>query len=592
MSASGQPDEPLFSEIHALVSECLFGRDTSESRARLEALLEQSAEARQLYFQYQLDTTLIRVVGCGGGDAGDEANACSRTGEGDKPLQLSPPVVPVRTAGLQGPRLHLAAILAASLVVSGAVLLLKFSLFSGGDQEFELAGGEPSVMGQARIDSKGAASEEAEKRPAVEQFVARVVKAGPGAEWDTRFAPNDFLLRLKAAETIVLEVGVVEIEFYSRARVVLQAPAVFTPLGIDRARLKSGMLTGSVSEGDFHLEAGIADVIDLGTKFGVSVGADSGADIIVFDGEVDVRATQGYQQHSLRLKAGMSAQVLNDGSMHSYSKVEPHEFVSVEDDIDARPNGPLRTLSLIDIVAGGDGVGRRLSGAIDPISGGWDRRIYRDAENRNIDGDGAYHPCEISTWIDGVFVPDSNQRQLTISSDGRSIEIPTTSGFSYGPIWVRRRPLSATWQANPVDFWATGTLPHISEKLEEATTGVMGLHSNVGITFDLSQVMAAGQGEAVRFRAVLANLDNAKDYMPEVAEELKQRSADVRILLDGEELYRRLNFTRDDGEELADVKLDGGRFLTIISTDGGDGNFFDHVVLIDPVLVLEQVEGI
>ncbi|MBQ12376.1 MAG: hypothetical protein CMJ45_12615 [Planctomyces sp.] len=87
-----------------------------------------------------------------------------------------------------------------------------------------------------------------------------------------------------------LEVGLVRLDFRNGATVTLQGPAEFEILSIDRTILSSGILTASIPESavGFKVLTPAMDVVDLGTAFGVSVGADGETDVCVFEGEVEV----------------------------------------------------------------------------------------------------------------------------------------------------------------------------------------------------------------------------------------------------------------------------------------------------------------
>ena len=87
-----------------------------------------------------------------------------------------------------------------------------------------------------------------------------------------------------------LEVGLARLDFRNGATVTLQGPADFEIVSSDRAILRSGILTASIPESavGFEVVTPAMDVVDLGTAFGVSVGADGETDVCVFEGEVEV----------------------------------------------------------------------------------------------------------------------------------------------------------------------------------------------------------------------------------------------------------------------------------------------------------------
>lgn len=91
-----------------------------------------------------------------------------------------------------------------------------------------------------------------------------------------------------------LEVGLARLDFRNGATVTLQGPAEFEILSTEKTILSSGILTASIPESavGFEVLTPTMDVVDLGTAFGVSVGADGETDVCVFEGEVEVSLSE------------------------------------------------------------------------------------------------------------------------------------------------------------------------------------------------------------------------------------------------------------------------------------------------------------
>ncbi len=87
-----------------------------------------------------------------------------------------------------------------------------------------------------------------------------------------------------------LEVGLARLDFRNGATVTLQGPAEFEIISPDKTILSSGILTASIPDSavGFEVLTPTMDVVDLGTAFGVSVGADGETNVCVFEGEVEV----------------------------------------------------------------------------------------------------------------------------------------------------------------------------------------------------------------------------------------------------------------------------------------------------------------
>lgn len=87
-----------------------------------------------------------------------------------------------------------------------------------------------------------------------------------------------------------LKTGLVRLDFANGAAITLQGPARFEIFNGDSARLSSGILTASIPDAaiGFEVNTPAMKVVDLGTAFGVSVGADGETGVCVFEGEVEV----------------------------------------------------------------------------------------------------------------------------------------------------------------------------------------------------------------------------------------------------------------------------------------------------------------
>lgn len=425
-------------------------------------------------------------------------------------------------------------------------------------------------------------------------FVARIVKASTDCRWGKLTTPVEFLVRVRAGDQMHIAAGLVELEFYSGARVILHGPAVFTPTGIASGHLESGRLTGQVADGNFRLMTPAAEVIDLGTSFGVAADAAVGTDVVVFDGRVQVvSVAEGRTTEPLDMTEGMAARFRVDGSTEYGLHTDAAQFKRVVPT--SRSSASANEICLIDVIAGGDGLGSRLAGAIDPLTG---EKDYGEREQRRQFSTGRstnqYRPSPWNAIIDGVFIPSQRGGQRPITSRGLTINLPRCNGQTWGPIWARRK--DSLLEAVDRDFWGDvgmtdregGSFAAITKRLKETRNGLAGIHSNVGITFDLQAMRLLHRQGPVKFRAAVANMENSR-IGPLPAHVKEPPSASFHVYVDGELQYERLGFRGEDGEEEFSVSLTPeNRFLTIISTDNGDGYYYDHVVLIDPVIELEK----
>lgn len=415
-----------------------------------------------------------------------------------------------------------------------------------------------------------------------EGFVAHILRVSPDFTWKHPTASPDFLLRIKPGDKLNLAKGLVQMEFASGARIILHGPAVFTPTSATTGHLESGRLTGEVTEGNFHLTTPAAEVIDLGTEFGVQVDSEKSTDVVVFNGKVQVVGTSGTRE-SLDMTKGMAARIRSDGSKHLVG-------VATEADQFARSipadsvGGDKNVLSVVDVFCGGDGFNTSLSGAADPLTGEKDHG-NRVPGNRRTNG--KYHLVDWNSILDGVFMPTAEGVGTQINSQGLKIDLPKNNGLTWGPMWARRWESALQTAGETTDFWGRKTDKNIRIRLEQSKFGMIGMHANVGFTLDLRDIRLLQGREVAEFRAVVTNLDNSAEEYVEDAKRLK-RTADLRVFVDGELRFERLGFRREDGDAEMTVKLTPeDRFLTIVSSDAGDSSY-DHVVLIDPVVTLHS----
>lgn len=487
-------------------------------------------------------------------------------------------------------------------LAAAALVLVAFGLWYG----------RPYLEGRrldelvAKHDTRESSTVDSRVGPNSMMYVARVVRATPNVEWGDANSALDFLLRIRPGEKVDVAKGLVQLEFFSGAKIILHGPAVFVPTGAGAGRLESGRLTGDVAGGNFSLTTPAAEVIDLGTEFGVSVDDATGTDVFVFNGEVKVvsRPDSDVLPEVLNMTEGMAARIRRDGTAEYDLHARPGEFARSFPK--SKPPSNDGELSLVDILSGGNGLGTRLAGAVDPVTGQLDRGDWRAqmGAGRRF-GDGKYHAADWHPLIDGLFVPSHLGKRVQIDSLGtlvdlppmesvrlnaedKLVNLPPEGGVTWGPVWARRCNNDMRTTEEAKDFWGTNTLGGILARLKEARLGVVGIHPNVGVTFDLRAVRFEQRHSVGQFRATLANLDFSRWTEPERAKTYRS-VADFRVFVDGELRFSRLGFGRDDGESEVVVDLSAkDRFLTLVSTDADRSISFDHIALIDPVLLLEK----
>jgi hypothetical protein len=426
-------------------------------------------------------------------------------------------------------------------------------------------------------------------------YVAQISGVTPDVRWGSGSASREFLLRIRRGDRLELESGLVEIDYFSGAKIILHGPCVFVPTAPSAGRLMSGQLTGLVTVGDFTLTTPTAQVIDLGTEFGVSLDDTSGTDVCVFDGKVRVSSStdsDSLKSQSQLLQKGMAVRVARGEGITRLIDSQPERFVRSL----PASNQNTNEVSLVHLLSGLHRNRFRLAGVIAPDTGESDRQPWLREDGPGYSVSSGYQKTDWHPFVDGVFIPQADGKQTQIDSQGRRVDLPLSSGRTWGPIWSRSR-IEGDARVEPLeDFWGAGSLEEVVDRLEHCKTGMIGVHSNVGVTFDLAAIRQQSfhnpsETQApLEFLATVSNLNNAWKRVPEWAK-LWRFSADFRVYVDGELRDSRLDFSREQGEILMSVGLTGeDQFLTIITTDAAeegephaqDAN--DHVVIIDPVL--------
>jgi hypothetical protein len=95
------------------------------------------------------------------------------------------------------------------------------------------------------------------------------------------------------SRTIEIQRGFIHLQFDDGVEVTLQGPARYELIGPGNTRLHTGLLTATVPPGaeGFQVSTATADVVDLGTAFGIEIDAEGIPEVSVFDGEVEVIPT-------------------------------------------------------------------------------------------------------------------------------------------------------------------------------------------------------------------------------------------------------------------------------------------------------------
>lgn len=133
--------------------------------------------------------------------------------------------------------------------------------------------------------------------------------------------------------------GSLTLRYTHGTNVVLHSPAAYQLVSVNRGKMIVGRLTATVPEAGkgFTVITPRADVIDLGTEFGVSVENDGATDVVVFKGAVDLDY-HGKQVAAQRLRMGEAVRLDPGGTASRLVSVDGRAYTSLRfDDSQAPP---------------------------------------------------------------------------------------------------------------------------------------------------------------------------------------------------------------------------------------------------------------
>jgi hypothetical protein len=326
-------------------------------------------------------------------------------------------------------------------------------------------------------------------------------------------------------------------------------------------------------------------VTDLGTEFGIDVDQTGSTTSHVFCGFVRVQAVADgdkAQDDGQLLHENQSARVEKRSDHRTIvviSSAKPAGFVRELPKLENKP--AIKTLDLVDVVAGGNGFSGRRNHGIDPCTGQILGAVPSDPKRVNMKGDYTYHRVLGLPLVDGVFIPDGSRGPVQVDSAGHRFDgFEATANASCGSV--------AALDATPIVPSSTGVGSIRLGVIDDSAVGrgMITLHANAGITFDLDAIRKANpEFKLARFRSVARNAE------PKTVEDVYV-FADIRVLVDGEQRFSRRQINSTHGPFAVSVPLrENDRFLTLVATDGKDGIGWDWILFGDPRLELIPVAG-
>lgn len=404
------PDEQLFQEIHDLAMAYQAGQLTETQRQRLETLILRNPQAADVYLRYTADSVTFRLL----------AHSQEKLVYGDSPSLQKPSSSRANFTSwvaLAAAVTTVASILTAYVVQPGSELPAT----SPGDSSgIAVPAQEGAVRGDTlMLDDSRAIAVLAQTSEAVWEVPSTGPRVGS--------ALRPGLLRLRS--------GLVQIEFYSGASVVLEGPAEFELMTPLRGFARRGKVRAQVPSQAHGFTIGVPgmDVVDLGTEFGVAVDESGETELHVISGEVKLEEKNGVETAPRSLTMGQGLRRAADGQMEPIPRGEL-SFVSPVQ------LSALTTQTLRDRQAKWVEFSRTLRQDPSLIlyytfegQEAWDRVVHNQAVSRLPGTEGALVGAQ---WSEGRW-PEKRAIEFKRTTDRLRLDIPGEYAAVTFSAWVR-----------------------------------------------------------------------------------------------------------------------------------------------------------
>ena len=399
------------------------------------------------------------------------------------------------------------------------------------------------------------------------------------AEWSWG-APISSGLRVPShSKPIRLTRGIVTFRTDDQVEIVVEAPSEFYFSSYSEITLNYGKVFAHVSEEGYGFSVATPNskIIDLGTDFGVLGHIDGATEVHLYKGKVNIFAGEKHQpKTSQLLTTGSAVKVESrDSSIQPIALDEQALVRHIDSDAGLVWRGQ-QAVRLTDLLLGGNGFGTATRESIE----------YEPATGIAVpSGVASYRPgpgkligIPESPYLDGIFVPGGGA--VTVSSAGHQFaDCPVTSGLYYSNVicskqWSFFEPLEQTFEQSRKHF---------------SDSGLLYLHSNMGLTVDLNAVRRSVPGLRIGSFSAFAGIVRMGSNAPDRAE------ADVWVLVDGQVRAVRKGLGAAEGFDIEVALSDADAFLTLAVTDGGTvhsegvpANDFDTCGFAEPVFGLVE----
>lgn len=393
-----------------------------------------------------------------------------------------------------------------------------------------------------------------------------------------------------SAELLLLRGGLATLVFDNDARIVIEGPAEFQILTSDQVKLNYGRVYAIIPPQAYGFQVTTPDakIIDLGTEFGIQQDMFGNTELHVISGKTSLISRIHGNQINAYVEAGGAKRL--DVGAGQLDDIAYNGTLFVRH-IDSETHFIWRgrnVLDLADIVGGGNGFGTgTLDSGIETNTG---RRfespapeLVRSEVSGILYGGGSYNQADSVAFIDGVFVPDSRQGPVQITSAGHVFD-----GFTDGREVFWGNIFHGAWHAS--DQATKHPLTLNGQAYGTPDNPAISMHSNQGVTFDLRAIRQMIPGGRVRRFTSLFGVSETVALAPSYDSNAGINLGKVNcwVLVDGKERFNRNSVSYLHGAIAIDVDIrDEDRFLTLVVTESDDRRAFDWAFFARPSLLIE-----
>lgn len=432
--------------------------------------------------------------------------------------------------------------------------------------------------------------------PSTPEEVATVVDSFH-AQWSSGLPPVPGTRITSLSKPIRLTEGIVKLVTDQNVEVILESPTEFTFQSYSEISLGYGKLFARVSPQGlgFSVATPNSKIVDLGTEFGVLCHINGNTEVYLYKGKANLFAGEkNANKTSQLLTAGSARQVHHRNAGVKEIALETNAVVrNINSKAEMVWKG--QDLCLADILGGGNGFGGgQMNTGID-VSNGQVIDHLKDLDTHVISE--GYRPVPGNPYVDGVFVPGSGPGREEITSNGTAFQFPRTSGALWGYIFNGAIHEGTTTPRHALrldgTIFGTRDVPAIT------------LHSNQGITFDLSRIRESipdldiqaftsliGVSQTVS-DALKQEKGRSFDVFPDVKKVFDAGYSKVEfwVFLDGKEVFHQQRSSADGAEKVQIPITAKDRFLTLAVTESDDTHAYDWALFGRPELILEAAAG-